>query len=289
MAITGSKLPHPLHEARLDPILHLIADTGRVPPEHLEKPTETTPFFEVGPEGFLMLTPSGGRLHYAPGAGLALANPPGRPDGDLLPFAQTSGFAAAAWLDGCVPLRATAVQLSSGRLILIASDRDDLHEAMALALSDKHGFAVSQSPVVIDPENPAQVCTNGQPMTIRQTSKDAREPPVREGSRRLQLDRPVIDGMVVHPCAGLICVADGKDLVAKLAPISLMGCIAEIKKHVFMPLVGTAIWGQDTINAAHIVLANNLPILRYALPQAERPTAELATDLMAQLMAMGEA
>jgi hypothetical protein len=273
----------------LDPILGLITDTGRVPPEHLANPSETTPFLEVGPEGFLMLMPSGGRLHYAPGTGLSLANPPGRPEGDLLPFVRTSGFAAAAWLDGCVPLRATAVQLASGRLILIASDRDDLHEAMALALSDAHGFAVSQSPVVIDPQDPAWVCTNGQPISIRQLTKDASAPPVRAGARRLQLDRPVIDGTVVHPCAGLICVADGKGPAPKLAPISLMACITEIKKHVFMPLAGTAIWGEDTISAAHMVLANNLPMLRYTLPQDEKPTAELAADLMDQLKAMGEA
>ena len=66
-----------------------------------------------------MFTPSGGRLHYAPGAGLSLATPPGRPEGDLLPFAYTSGFAAAAWMEGRVPLRANAVQLADGRLLLV--------------------------------------------------------------------------------------------------------------------------------------------------------------------------
>ena len=50
-----------------------------------------------------------------------------------------------------------------------------------------------------------------------------------------------------------------------------------------MPLVGTAIWGEDTISAAHMVLANILPILRYGLPPGAMPSAELASDLMAQL------
>ena len=57
----------------MDPILGLITATLRIPPPHLTKPVEVTPFFEVGPEGFLMTTPSGGRSHYAPDAGLSLA------------------------------------------------------------------------------------------------------------------------------------------------------------------------------------------------------------------------
>ncbi len=267
----------------MDPIVDLIADSGRVPPQRLATPVESTPFFDVGPEGFLMLTPSGGRLHYAPGAGLALANPPDRPEGDLLPFARTSGFAAAAWFDGRVPLRANAVRLADGNLILIVSDRDDLHEAMALALSDAFGLAVSDAPVVIDPEDASRVCTNGDPITQRRTRKEAEEPPVRQGARRLQLDRPTIDGLAVHPCVALISLGDGRGPAADLKDLSLMASVAEIRKHIFMPLVGTAIWGEDTINAAHMVLANTLPILRYALPPGATPSAELASDLMTQL------
>ena len=40
-----------------------------------------------------------------------------------------------------MPLRANAVQLPDGRLLLVASDHDDLHEAMALALADAEGLA----------------------------------------------------------------------------------------------------------------------------------------------------
>lgn len=267
----------------MNPIADLIADSGRVPPQRLAKPVESTPFFDVGPEGFLMLPPAGGRLHYAPGAGLALANPPDRPEGDLLPFAWSSGFAAAAWFDGRVPLRANAVRLTDGNLILIASDRDDLQEGMAVALSETFGLAVSDAPVVIDPEDASRVCTNGRPITQRRTRKDADAPPVREGARRLQLDCPTIDGLAVHPCVAMISLGDGRGPEADLKDLPLMASVAEIRKHIFMPLVGTAIWGEDTISAAHMVLANTLPILRYGLPPGAMPSAELASDLMAQL------
>lgn len=272
----------------MEPILNLIAESGQVPPTQLEDPSESTPFFEVGPQGFLLRTPSGGRLHYAPGQGISIATPPDRPSDDLAPIVRTSGFAAAGWLDGRVPLWANAVRLDTGRLVLIASDRDDVHEAMAAALSDAFGFAVSDAPVVIDPEDPSRVCTNGQPMTIRRTTKEATEPPVREGSRRLRTDRPAIDGTVVHPCAGLVCVEEGTAAQSKLSRVGLMNGISEIKKHIFMPLAGTAIWGAETIEAAHMVLSSNLPMLRYSMPAGRKPDAELAADLLDKLKSLGK-
>ena len=100
----------------MDPILSLIAASDRQPPEALEKKRQSSPFFEVNREAFLFRSPSGGRLHYATGQGIAVAEPETRPAGDLQPFVLTSGFAAAAWLDGRVPLNANAVQLADGRL-----------------------------------------------------------------------------------------------------------------------------------------------------------------------------
>ena len=265
----------------MDPILGLITATLRIPPPHLTKPVEVTPFFEVGPEGFLMTTPSGGRLHYAPDAGLSLADPPGRPAGDMQPFAWSSGFAAAAWLDGRVPLRVNAARLRDGRLLLIASDRDDLREALALALADACGLAISDAPVVIDPEDPARVCTNGRPITLRRSRTEMPEPAVRLDARRLQLDRPAIDGRVVHSCAGLVCLTDGKGAAASAQELNLLAAIAEIKKHVFMPLVGSAIWGGDAISGVNVVLANALPVLRLTLAPNQPPTGANAVELLA--------
>jgi len=81
----------------------------------------------------------------------------------------------------------------------------------------------------------------------------------------------------------MISLGDGRGPEADLKDLPLMASVAEIRKHIFMPLVGTAIWGEDTISAAHMVLANTLPILRYGLPPGAMPSAELASDLMAQL------
>lgn len=271
----------------MDAILPLLVPSHREPPFALDNPVEATPFFQVGPEGFLMLNPSGGRLHYAPGVGVSLANAPGRPDNDLLAFATSSGFAAAGWLEGRVPLRANAVQLQDGRLLLLVSDRDDASEAMAIALCEGFGFPVSELPVIIDPEDPTRACTNGQPMTMRRTSKESPEPPVRDGARRLKLDHPVIDGTRVQGCAGLICIGHGA--TPALTEMTLMRCVTELKKHVFMPLVGNAIWGPTTINAAYMVLASNLPMLEYCMPLEALPSVESARDLMAQYSALGAA
>ena len=92
-----------------------------------------------------------------------------------------------------------------------------------------------------------------------------------------------IDGSVVHSCAGLVCLGDGKAPAASLHEMHLIAAINEIKKHVFMPLVGTAIWGNDTINGAHVVLANALPVLRVALPPNQPLTEAVAMDLLAEI------
>lgn len=272
----------------MEPILSLIAESGRMPPEALDGATQSTPYFQVSPQGFLLLSPSGGRIHYSPGQGIALHESENRPSGDMRPFVLTSGFAAAGWFDGRIPLSVNAVQLQDGRLLLLASPREDLHEAMALAYADAMGLPVSDAPVVIDPEDASSVCTNGQPMTQRRTSKDAPEPPVREGARRLATDRPAIDGGHVHACAGLVCLAEGTEAEAKLSQIALMQCIAEIKKHIFMPLVGNAIWGEQTMGVAHLVLANNLPMYRFTLPAGERPSPALVAEMLTQLKDQGE-
>lgn len=278
----------PTREAMLEPILSLIAPTDREPPVALKKPKQSSPFFQVNSQGFLLRAPSGGRIHYAKGHGIAVSEPEDRPAGDLQPFVLSSGFAAAAWLDGRIPLSANAVQLPDGCLLLIASDREDLHETMALALADITGLPVSDAPVIIDPEDPATVCTNGQQLTLRRTSKDSPHPPVRKDARRLRVDRPAIDGARLHPCAGLVCVSDGKGEPGVLTQISLMHCITEIKKHIFMPLVGNAIWGEKTIGMAHLVLANNLPMGRFSLPTGEKPSAASAQLLLSQLNVLGE-
>lgn len=272
----------------MDPILNLIAASARMPPETQEGATRITPFFQVGPQGFLLRTASGGRMHYAPGQGIALADPADRPPGDLRPFVLTSGFAAAAWFDGRVPLSANAAQLPDGRILLLAAGREDLREAMALALAESAGLLVSDSPVAIDPEDPTRVCTNGQPITLHRQSSEAPEPPVRPGARRLATDLPAIDGARVHSCVGLVSLVEGSGATAEIEQISLLHCIGEIKKHVFMPLVGTAIWGEETIGAAHMVLASNLPMVRFTLPADEMPSARLAAELLAQLDAAGE-
>lgn len=268
----------------MDPILPLIRVSDRVPPETLGNQVLATPFVEVGSREFLLRTPSGGRMHYAPGRGIAVCDPPGRPAGDMQPFVVTSGFAAAAWLEGYVPLAVNAAELPDGQLLLIASPSEDLREAMAVALADAGGLLLSDAPVAINPEDTGQVCTNGQSITLRQTAKDASAMPVRVGARRLATDRAAIDGGRTQRCAGMLCLAEDIKGPAGLEQLSMMQAIVEIKNHVAWPMVGRAIWGEETIGTAVMVLAGNLPMGRITLAMGERPSEGLAAGFLSQVM-----
>mgnify|MGYP007106199968 CR=1 FL=1 len=171
-------------------------------------------------------------------------------------------------------------------MLLIASSTEDLREAMAVAMAEAAGLALADAPVAIDPEDPTQICTNGQSITLRRMSNSAPEPPVRAGARRLATTRPAIDGTRVHRCAGMLCVVEAKTTSEKpgLERISMLQAIPEIRKHVFMPLVGTAIWGKETMGTANMVLAGNLPMLRWTLPEGQKVTADLAAGLLSQLL-----
>lgn len=270
----------------MDPVLLHLGPSDRSPPETLDGALRATPFFEVGSREFLLRTPSGGRMHYVSGEGIAVREPDGRPVGDMQPFVATSGFAAAAWLAGYVPLAVNAAQLPDGQLLLIAHGTEDLREGMAVAMAKAAGLALADSPVVINPENPTQVCTNGQSITLRRMSKDAPEPPVRPGARRLATTLPAIDGLQVHSCAGMLCLAEAGPASGPpgLERLSMLQAIAEIRNHVFMALVGKAIWGPETIGTANMMLAGSLPMLRFTLAEGQKITADLAGDLLAELL-----
>ena len=275
-----------LYEAILDPILPLIERSERTPPQSLEGAVRTTPFFEVGQQEFLLRTPSGGRMHYAPGLGIAVSEPSGRPAGDLQPFVMTTGFAAAAWMEGFVPLSTNAVQLPDGEVMLVAHGKEEVREALAVALHEAAGLTLADAPVAINPEDPKQIATNGQSITLRNVWKDRTEPPVRQGARRLATDLPALDGLRVHRCAGLLSIAEGRPGAGAggLERLSMLEAISQIRNCVFMPLVGTAIWGQETIGTANMVLAGNLPMLRFTLPENKKISTGHAADLLSQLM-----
>lgn len=270
----------------MEPIVPHLDRSDRVPPETLDGAIRATPFFEVGPREFLLRTPSGGRMHYGPGLGIAVCEPANRPAGDMQPFVATSGFAAAAWLAGYVPLAVSAAQLPDGQVLLIAHSTEDLRERMALAMAEAAGLALADSPVAINPEDPTQVCTNGQSITLRRMSKEATEPPVRSGARRLATTLPAIDGAQVHRCAGMLCLAEAGPAseTPGLERLSMLQAIAEIRRSVFMSLVGNAIWGQETVGTANMVLAGNLPMLRFTLRDGEKITTDLAGELLSQLL-----
>jgi hypothetical protein len=273
----------------LEPVINLIAGRNTLPPpDRLTEPAAVTPFFEISAEGFLLRTPSGGRLHYSPTAGLSLVPPPGRTDEDLAPFVSTTIFGAAAWIAGQIPLDANALQLPDGRLLLIAGAGEERGEELTAALADAFGTAAAIAPVVILPEGPARCSTNGAPMSLKTESlhvlKDvisaAAGAPLRPGATRFRVEMPVIDGQAIHRCAGVICIKNIFMGERQIETLSSLEAMKVLRKHIFLPVVGKAIWGREVLAAALMLVANLMPVLHLSLPRHVPPSREMVDWLI---------
>lgn len=250
----------------------------------------SSPFFEIGAEGFLLRTPNNGRLHYAAGQGVSQLPPPGRGADDLAPFVSTAVFGAAAWIDGQIPLRANALRLHDGRLLLIAGALDYWREELAVVMADMLGLAAAAAPVVVTPDSPARACTNGLPVTLRPDSVTAISgviaasagPPVRAGAQCVPIGLPVIDGRTVHACAGLIMIRHQGVVERQLETLSPFAALPELRKHIFQPAVGMAIWGAEVLSAAQMLIAGMMPVLRLSVPADAPPDRDTAMWLFSQ-------
>lgn len=75
----------------------------------LETPERETPTFSISKTEFLLKLPSGLKFHYRRGEGVIIQRPDSVPDADVDVFLNGSVFGAIAWLNGIVPLHASAI------------------------------------------------------------------------------------------------------------------------------------------------------------------------------------
>ena len=72
-------------------------------------PSNVQPTYEISPEAFLLRVPNGLILHYRRGEGVTASRPAGVAASEIALFLNGSVYGAIAWINGFIPLHASAV------------------------------------------------------------------------------------------------------------------------------------------------------------------------------------
>lgn len=83
--------------------------TEGIVPDRLSAPIFASQIYAIGHDEFLMRLPNGLAFHYARGKGVTVQRSQHVTDGEVQNFLEGSVYGAIAWLNGLVPLHASAV------------------------------------------------------------------------------------------------------------------------------------------------------------------------------------
>lgn len=116
-------------------------------PESLEAPLAGTPVHQIGADAFLLSLPMGLVFHYERGTGTTFRRWPGVGDDVVALFFAGPVLGAIAWLNGLVPLQASAVT-HEGRVRVFAGPTGAGKSTLAAALA-RRGMAFCADEVLL--------------------------------------------------------------------------------------------------------------------------------------------
>jgi len=124
-------------------------------PDALEHPLLVTPLFAIAADAFLLSLPNGLRFHYRKKAGVVCSRSAGISDAEVELFHQGSVYGAVAWLNGLVPLHASAVT-HEGRLHAFTGPSGAGKSTLCAALAQRGLPVFADDVLVLDLSDPAR-------------------------------------------------------------------------------------------------------------------------------------
>lgn len=125
-------------------------------PDRLDAPLAATPVHQIGADAFLLSLPMGLAFHYRRRAGTVFRRWPGVGDDAVALFFEGTVLGAIAWLNGLVPLRASAV-LHGGKVHAFAGSAGAGKSTLAVALARRGMALCADEVLILDPEDPARI------------------------------------------------------------------------------------------------------------------------------------
>ncbi|MDB5674973.1 MAG: hypothetical protein JWM65_1955 [Sphingomonas bacterium] len=133
----------------------LALSEGEVP-DRLDAPLAATPVHQIGADAFLLSLPMGLAFHYRRGAGTVFRRWPGVGDDAVTLFFEGAVLGAIAWLNGFVPLRASAV-LHGGKVHGFAGSAGAGKSTLAAALARRGMALCADEVLILDPDDPTRI------------------------------------------------------------------------------------------------------------------------------------
>jgi hypothetical protein len=134
----------------------LQAETGLTEgavPASLPDALTVTPTYEIAHDAFLLRLPTGLAFHYRRGAGTVYTRPEGIADGEVGLFFDGSVYGAIAWLNGLVPLHASAVSHAGG-VYAFTGVSGEGKSTLVAALAERGLAVCSDDVLVLDLSDP---------------------------------------------------------------------------------------------------------------------------------------
>jgi hypothetical protein len=119
-------------------------------PDRLDAPLAGTPVHQISADAFLLSLPMGLAFHYRRGAGTVFRRWPGVGDDAVALFFEGTVLGAIAWLNGFVPLRASAV-LHGGKVHAFAGATGMGKSTLAAALARRGMALCADEVLILDP------------------------------------------------------------------------------------------------------------------------------------------
>jgi hypothetical protein len=126
------------------------------PPATLPDAVERTAAYEISPEAFLLRVPNGLILHYRRGEGVTASRPAEVAASEIGLFLNGSVYGAIAWINGFIPLHASAIAYD-GKVHAFAAPSGYGKSTLAAALGQRGMKVFADDVLVLDLSDPRRI------------------------------------------------------------------------------------------------------------------------------------
>jgi len=122
-------------------------------PAHIDAALRSTPTYQISADAFLLRLPMGLAFHYQRGFGTVYERASGVSDDEVALFFEGSVYGAIAWLNGLVPLHASAIA-HQGNVYAFTGASGEGKSTLVAALAQRGMTACADDVLVLDLADP---------------------------------------------------------------------------------------------------------------------------------------